>query len=208
MMPGVAAQPLGRHSSGGGGITNSWSFNFLDEVYTKNASPVVLADQIDKPERVGASGLEILDNDVDGVVSAIGDFLTDWLALDWKARFVYEEVADVATTYLLWMAEPVDFHSVAIRRLSAFASNVMRAEDAGLISRTVTNSGPFTAGVHTVEVTRTNGLISIRTDGGTTDTDLTPNATLNALMTASFGGDPTDQSYNGCFIRSIELSPP
>ncbi|MER9937403.1 hypothetical protein [Mesorhizobium sp. M0088] len=206
MMPGVAAQPLGGSSVFSPTVLAD--ADFMNEIYSVDGGTVLASDIIDKPARVGASGLEILNNDVDGVVSAIGDLLTKFLLVEWTVVIEYEEVADAATTHLLWMQETVDFHSVSIRRLSAFASNVMRGNDSSTISRNVTNTGPFTAGVHKVAMTRTEGVLSISTDGGTVDTNTTLNTTLNPLTTASFGGDPTDQSYNGCFIRKVTLYAP
>ncbi|TIL34328.1 hypothetical protein [Mesorhizobium sp.] len=206
MMLGVlAARPP---SSGTGPGTTLATLDFMNEVYVVNGVTLTAADVIDKPERVGAGGLEILDNDVGGVVSAIGDLLTEFLLVDWTIVIEWEEVANVDGSYLLWMQETVDFHSISIIRANAFQSNPMQAGDSSTISRNVDNTGPFTTGVHKVAVTRTNDRISISTDGSAVDSNTTPNTTLNVLTTASFGGDPTDQSYNGCFIRTVTLTAP
>ncbi|TGQ69508.1 hypothetical protein EN829_015090 [Mesorhizobium sp. M00.F.Ca.ET.186.01.1.1] len=209
MMPGVAAQPLRRQFAGGVDPADILAdLDFLAETYAVHGATAVAADVIDKPARVGGSGLEILDNDVDGVVSAIGNFDSDWLTANWTSFIEWQEVADTASTYVLWMAETVDFHSVSIVRGSAFESNPVHAGDSSTITRHIDITGPFTAGIHRIAMTRTNGKVSVSVDGGAVQTNTTPNTTLNAMMTASFGGDPTDQSYNGCFIRKVKLMTP
>ncbi|TPI13881.1 hypothetical protein [Mesorhizobium sp. B4-1-1] len=205
MMPGVAAQPLRRHSSGGGGgISNEWSLDFLNEVYTKNGSPVSLADIIDKPERVGANGLEILDNDADGSVSIIGDLLADLITAAWTVVIEFEKVAIDTLAELLLVADIDLNHSIAV---DVYTS--MQGYDSGFIIRTVDNDGEYRSGVHKVAFTRTDNLVGISTDGGAADADTTPNTTLNPMAAAAFGGYPApDESYDACYIRTMRLIPP
>lgn len=186
-----------------------WSLDFLGEVYTNNGSPVTLADIIDKPARVGASGLEILDNDVDGVVSAIGDLLTDFLTMDWTVVIEWDELTSDDSTYLLYLFEAPggDNHWMVIERSNAFTGLRVDAHEGSNITRHVeinTSHGP---GVHKIAVTRTNGFLSVSCDGSAVDT-VVATPLMNPMATASFGGDPTDQSYNGTFIRTVALMAP
>ncbi|WP_192246034.1 hypothetical protein [Mesorhizobium silamurunense] len=190
---------------------HDWSLDFLSEVYTKDGSSVVLADVIDKPSRVGASGLEILDNDVDGVVSAIGDLLTDFLLVDWTVVIEWQELTTDGATYLLYLfqAPGGDGNYIVVERSTAFTSLRVDAHESGsIVTRDVqinTSHGP---GVHKIAVTRTNDRLSISCDGSAVDTETASGATLNPMVTASFGGDPADQSYNGTYIRSVRLMAP
>ncbi|MBZ9705395.1 hypothetical protein LB543_01455 [Mesorhizobium sp. ESP7-2] len=62
MMPGVAAQPLIRRF--GGGIDPAdilADLDFLAATYAVHGASAAAADVVDKPARVGVSGLEILD---------------------------------------------------------------------------------------------------------------------------------------------------
>ncbi|TGQ95428.1 hypothetical protein EN851_07880 [Mesorhizobium sp. M8A.F.Ca.ET.208.01.1.1] len=210
MMPGIAAQPLVRRF--GGGIDPAdilADLDFLAETYAIHGASAVAADFIDKPGRVGASGLEILDNDVDGVVSAIGELLTDFLTMDWTIVIEWQELTTDGATYLLYMFEAPggDNHWLVIERSTAFTGLRVDAHEGSNITRHVeinTSHGP---GVHKIAVTRTNGFLSISCDGSAVDT-VVATPIMNPMATASFGGDPTDQSYNGTFIRKVKLMTP
>ncbi|WP_301004810.1 hypothetical protein, partial [Mesorhizobium sp.] len=88
-----------------------WSLDFINEVYTLNGAPVALADIIAKPERVGANGLEILDNDTDGSVSIIGALLTDLITAAWTVVIEFEKVAIGTLAELLFVGGD-DHHSI------------------------------------------------------------------------------------------------
>ncbi|RWG54852.1 MAG: hypothetical protein EOQ64_18895 [Mesorhizobium sp.] len=204
MMPGVAAQPLRRSSSGGGGIANAWNLDFLDEVYTLNGSPVLLADIVDKPERVGANGLEILDNDVNGSVSAIGALLTDLIAADWTAVVGFEKAASGGFSELLYVGDIDLNHSIFVDLYTS-----MQGGDSGFVIRPISNAGDYRSGVHKVAFTRTNAIAAISTDGGSAVADTTLNDTLNPMAIAAFGGLPSpDGSYDACYIRTFQLMAP
>lgn len=96
------------------------ALKFLTEAYTVHGSTVTAADVIDKPDRVGASGLEIPLEDVDGVVSAIGDSLTDLLTMNWTVVIEWEELTTDGATYLLYLADVDNNHSIVIERSTAF----------------------------------------------------------------------------------------
>lgn len=185
-----------------------WSLDFLGETYTRNASPVILADIIDKPARVVASGLQILDNDVDGVVAAIGDLFTDFATMDWTVVIEWDELTTDGATYLLYLADASDNHSLVIERSTAFANLRVDVHESSFNSRSVeinTSHGP---GVHKIAVTRTNDRISMSCDGAAVVSDVAAPLSMNPMATASFGGDPNDQSYNGTYIRSVTLTAP
>ncbi|RUU10765.1 hypothetical protein EOD10_20355 [Mesorhizobium sp. M7A.T.Ca.TU.009.01.3.2] len=204
MMPGVAAQPLGGRSVFSPTVLAD--ADYIGGIYEIAGLPVAAADIIDKPARIGASGLEILDNDIDGVVSPIDDYLSLWLTLNWTVRIEWQELTTDGATYLLWMQEPEDGHSFLIERSTAFTGLRVDAHEASNITRDVpinTSHGP---GIHTIVVTRTDDRLSISCDGSAVVTVLaTP--TMNPLTTVSFGGD-LEESFNGCFIRKVTLYAP
>ncbi|MER9698717.1 hypothetical protein [Mesorhizobium sp. M0146] len=187
-----------------------WSLDFLNEVYEVDGSPVLLADIIDKPERVGASGLEIPLDDADGVVSAIGDCLADLLTMNWTVVIEWEEVTTDGATYLLYLADVDDNHTIVIERSTAFTGLRVDTHEANYNTRNVeinTSHGP---GVHNIAVTRTDALISMSCDGSDVVTQVVAPISMNPMATASFGGDPTEGygSNNNTFIRKFYLLPP
>jgi hypothetical protein len=186
-----------------------WSLDFLGEVYTNNGSSVAIADIIDKPGRVGASGLEILDNDVDGVVDSIGDLLTDFQSMDWTVVIEWQELTTDFSTYLLYLFEMPggSDHSLVIERGNAFTGLRVDAHESSNIVRNVAINTSHGVGVHKVAVTRTSAFLSISCDGSAVDT-VVASPLMDPMATASFGGDPTDQSYNGTFIRTVTLTAP
>lgn len=203
MMPGVAAQPLGR-SSGGGGIGNSWSLDFLNEVYTKNGVLVLLADIVDKPGRVGASGLEILDNDINGGVFAIGDFLTDLITMNWTIVIEWQQLAGVDYTELFYIWESGSHHHLAIDNTGV---GTIDAYDSGPIVREIFNPGSYLTGNHKSALTRTDDNLSVSTDGSAVATDVSAQS-LNPMEIATFGGPEDGSSYKGLFVRKVRLIPP
>jgi hypothetical protein len=206
MMPGVAAQPLGGRSVFSPTVLAD--ADYINGIYELAGSSVAAAAIIDKPGRIGGSGLEILDNDVDGIVSPIGAYLSLWLTLNWTVRIEWQELTTDGATYLVWMTEPVDGHSFLIERSTAFTGLRVDAHEGSFNTRNVeidTSHGP---GVHVIVVTRTNDLLSISCDGSDVVTQVVAPISMNAMETASFGGDPTDQSYNGTFIRKVTLYAP
>jgi hypothetical protein len=204
MMPGVAAQPLGR-VSGSGGIGNSWSLDFINEVYTRNGTPITLADIIDKPERVGVNGLEILDNDPDGSVPHIGALLADVTAAGWTAIIEFEKVAPTGISELLFVGDADLSDTIYVDVYTA-----LYAADTGFVSRSINNNdADYRSGVHKVAFTRTNALVGVSTDGSDAATDTTPNTTLNPMVVSAFGGLPSPGgSYDAAYIRTFELIPP
>ncbi|AMX93608.1 MULTISPECIES: hypothetical protein [Mesorhizobium] len=183
---------------------NVWTLDFINEVYTKNGSPVVLADIIDKPARVGASGLEILDNDVAGGVFAAGDFLTDLITMSWTNVIEWEELAGVDYTELLYIWESGNHHHFGIDNTGA---GTIDTYDTGSTIREIFDTGAYLAGVHKVAVTRTDSLLSVSTDGNAVVTDASVQS-LDLQEIATFGGPNDGSSYKGFFIRSIALMPP
>lgn len=209
MMPGVAAQPLRRRSSGGG-ITNSWSLDFINEVYTNNGSTVLLADIVDKPERVGANGLEIVaDPDPDGYVLTAGDLLTDVVRLDWTVVIEWEELSSTSYSEILVLQDLANgFHSVWLENaMGAGTPNLNVAEDAE-IGRDLVDETLYGAGVHKLAFTRTPSLIAISVDGGAAIVNTTPETSGNPIDTAGFGGFPGYGTVNGFYVRTFRLIPP
>ncbi|ESY82449.1 hypothetical protein X740_04430 [Mesorhizobium sp. LNHC221B00] len=206
MMPGVAAQPLGGRSVFSPTVLAD--ADYINEVYELAGSPVAAASIIDKPARIGVSGLEILNDDVDGVVAAIADYLALLLTLDWTVVIEWDELTTDGATYLLYLADVDDNHTFRIERSTAFTGLRVDAHEASFNTRNVeinTSHGP---GVHKIAVTRTNDFLSISCDGSAVVTQVVAPISMNPMATASFGGDPTDQSYNGTFIRKVTLYAP
>ncbi|MER8923433.1 hypothetical protein [Mesorhizobium sp. M0802] len=178
--------------------------DFLAETYTRLGETVMLADIIDKPERVGASGLEILDNDVNGSVSIVGDLLADLITADWTVVIEFEKVAIDTLAELLFLGDVDVNHTIGFD-----VYNSMQGYDSGFVVRQIENVGEYRSGVHKAAFTRTNAKVSISTDGSAVDTNTTPNTTLNPMVVAAFGGFPfPDESYDACFIRKFYLLPP
>ncbi|WP_217577312.1 hypothetical protein [Mesorhizobium sp. GbtcB19] len=206
MIPGVAAQPLGRRTSDSGpAITNSWSLNFLTGTYLKNGSPVALSDICDKPERVGVNGLEILDNDTDGSVLMLGDLLADMVVAGWTVIVEFEKVTIGTLAELVFVCdEDVINHSIY---LDVYTS--MQAGDIGFSIRNASNDGEFRSGVHKAAFTRTNLLLAVSTDGSDASIDGSANTTLNPMVVATWGGLPSPrESYDAVYIRTFDLIPP
>ena len=204
MMPGVAAQPLRRISGGGGGITSAWSLDLLNEVYTRNGSPVALADIIDKPERVGASGLEILDHNAAGSIFCIGDLFTDlaaMVALGGTTFIEWESLSAGDRDVPLYMEEDTNGDSFDIERIT---SGFMRAYGWGSDFRGVDNTDvEYGVGIHKVAVNYTPAFIAMSIDGADTLIDTTPNVML-PMARAILGGFAAT-SKNGLYYRRITL---
>ncbi|MES0071945.1 hypothetical protein [Mesorhizobium sp. M0058] len=182
----------------------TWSLDFLNEVYTKDAGTVAIADIVDKPARVGASGLEILDNDVAGGVLAIGDLLIDLITVDWTIVIEWEELSGVDYTELIYIWESGNHHHFAIDNTG---SGTIDAYDTGSTIREIFDTGAYLTGVHKVALTRTDSLLSVSTDGNAVVTDASAQS-LDPQEIASFGGPNDGSSYKGFFIRSITLMAP
>ncbi|MER9449328.1 hypothetical protein [Mesorhizobium sp. M0254] len=184
------------------------ALDFMAETYTVRGSTAAAVDVIDKPERVGASGLEIPLEDADGAVSAIGDFLTDLLTMDWTVVIEWEELTTDGATYLLYLAG--DDASLVIERSTAFTGLRVDTREESFNTRNVeinTSHGP---GVHKIAVTRTDDFISMSCDGSDVVTQVVAPISMGPIETASFGGDPTEGygSNNNTFIRKFYLLPP
>ncbi|MER9355573.1 hypothetical protein NKI61_20085 [Mesorhizobium sp. M0514] len=207
MMPGVAAQPLRRSSSGGGGgITNSWSLDFINEVYTLNGSPVTLADIIDKPERVGASGLEILDHDAAGSIFSLAGWLADlaeFVAIGGTIYIEWESLSAGDRDVPLYMEEDTDANSFDIERTFP---GFMRTYASGSDYRGVDTDTDFGPGVHKIAVTYTPSFIAMSIDGADALVDTTPNV-MQPMMRAILGGFEAS-SNNGLYYRRITLTAP
>ncbi|MER9356175.1 hypothetical protein NKI61_23230 [Mesorhizobium sp. M0514] len=186
------------------------ALDFLAETYTVHGSTAAAVDVIDKPERVGASGLEIPLEEADGVVSAIGDCLADLLTMYWTVVIEWEELTTDGATYLLYLADVDDNHTIVIERSTAFTGLRVDTHEASNNTRNVeinTSHGP---GVHKIAVTRTDAFISMSCDGSDVVTQVVAPISMNPMATASFGGDPTEGygSNNNTFIRKFYLLPP
>ncbi|WP_146606023.1 hypothetical protein [Mesorhizobium kowhaii] len=185
-----------------------WALDFLAGAYAHLGEAVAIADNIDKPDRVGDSGLEIPLEDVDGVVSAIGDFLADLVTMDWTVVIEWEELTTDGATYLLYLEALGDGHSLTIERSTAFANLRVDVNEGSFNTRYVeidTSHGP---GIHKIAVTRTNDFISVSCDGSSVDTLVVSPISMDAMATASFGGDPNVESFNNTFIRKVYLLAP
>ncbi|TPN45315.1 hypothetical protein FJ976_24075 [Mesorhizobium sp. B1-1-9] len=182
------------------------ALNFLTEVYSRLGVSLTAADVIDKPDRVGARGLAIPFDDVDGIVSAIGDFLADLLTMNWTVIIEWEELTTDSATYLLYLAGVDDDPSLVIERSTAFTGLRVDAKESSFNIRYVeinTSHGP---GVHKIAFTRTDDFISMSCDGSDVVTQVVAPIGMGPMATATFGGD--DQSYNDTFIRKVFLLAP
>jgi len=209
MMPGVAAQPLRRQFSGGIDPSDVLAeIDFVAGTYAVHGVSVTAADIIDKPERIGASGLEILDNDPDGVVSAIGDFMTDLLGMDWTVVIEWDEQTTDGATYLLYFVDAGLSQNLVIERSTAFANLRVDVSETSFNSRYVENTTSHGPGIHTIAVTRTEDRISMACDGSDVASNVAAPLSMNPMASASFGGDPNDASYNPTFIRKVKVYNP
>ncbi|RWD60680.1 MAG: hypothetical protein EOS36_20195 [Mesorhizobium sp.] len=191
-------------------LTGEWSLDFLNEVYTRNGSTVLLADIIDKPGRVGANGLEIVaDPDPDGYVLAAGDLLTELVGLDWTVVIEWEELSSASYSEILVLQDLANgFHSVWVENaMGAGTPNLNVAEDAE-IGRDLVDETLYGAGVHKLAFTRTPSLIAISVDGGAAIVNTTPETSGNPIDTAGFGGFPGYGTVNGFYVRTFRLIPP
>lgn len=198
----------GEEDPGPGDEVSTWVIDFMNEVYTQDGDAVAVATVIDMPEMVGASGLEILDDAMPGVVAILGDLLADILTIEWTLVIEWEEVLSSFTTYPILIDETDNFQQCAV--YNDFPDIV--AGDSCLIIREATVSGSFGPGVHKAAFTRTADFASLSVNGGgvqTNTTDVNVPAQLNPTYTqAGFGGSVGDFSFNGCFIRRLDLMPP
>ncbi|RUV41407.1 hypothetical protein EOD29_22900 [Mesorhizobium sp. M1A.T.Ca.IN.004.03.1.1] len=191
-------------------IETVWDLDFLTEVYTKDDSTVALADIIDKPERVGASGLEIVaDPDPDGYVLAAGDLLADFVSLDWTVVIEWEELSSTSFSEILVLQDLADgAHSLWLENAMGSGSpNLNVAEDA-IIGRDLVDETLYGAGAHKLALTRTASRIAISVDGGAAIVNTTPETSGNPIDTAGFGGFPGYGTVNGFYVRSFRLMPP
>ncbi|TIX28934.1 hypothetical protein [Mesorhizobium sp.] len=187
-----------------------WNLDFLNEVYTKDGSPVVLADIIDKPARVGASGLEIIaDPDPDGYVLTAGDLLTDFVSLDWTVVIEWEELSSTSYSEILVLQDLANgFHNVWVENAMGSGMPNLNVDETSNITRQLTDNMLYGAGVHKLAFTRTTSRIAISVDGGTAIVNMTPEASGNTVDTAAFGGYPGYGTVNGFYIRTMTLTPP
>jgi hypothetical protein len=207
MMPGVAAQPLPHQPTGGGGITNTWSLNFLTETCTLNGSPVTLSTIIDKPERVGASGLEVLSHNASGSVLPIGDLFTDLagvVSLGGTVFIEWEELVDTDRTVLLYME---DFEASDKFDIERDLGDGMWAYGQGTDFRSVNDSdNAYEPGIHKVAVTYTDTFIAMSIDGRAALVDTTANV-MNPMVAIYLGGFEAT-SKNALYYRKITLTAP
>jgi hypothetical protein len=200
---GIAATGLSGEPPAG----PAWSLDFMSEVYTNNGTPVAIATIIDKPARVGASGLEILDHDPDGAVQALGDLFDDLALLNWTIVIEWQELTTSGRTHLLGMFEDTNNDELLIERTNV---EDVQAYGWGSAFRGVLNSGTgdqYGTGFHKTAVTYTDTKISISTDGSAVETDTTAN-TMNPMQVAYFGGRGEAASVNPTFLLTVTLTEP
>lgn len=182
------------------------SIDFVAGSYTVNGITKTAADIIDKPARVGASGLQILDDDMDGVVATIGDLLTVLLSANWTLVIEYQELATTYITSLLNITDdgPGFSNTWAVDGKPAI-SRVDYAENTGSF-REIQYAASLGLGVHRVAVTRTSDKLAIAVDGATVQTYSA--STTATFTSACFGGQVGGASYNGTYIRSLTVYDP
>lgn len=184
--------------------TDSASINFLTESYVINGVSYTAADIIDKPGRVGAGGLEILDEDPDGIVTILGPLLAALVPLNWTIVLEYfEDPIEYFIVPLVIQNEGTEF--VFIDRVDETAFEVFESSSG---SRTVQATADLSAGVHRLAITRTDYHMAISVDGSAVgSSDVFQDITV---YQAAFGGfaEGGIYSYGGCMIRTLDIMAP
>ena len=180
------------------------SIDFINEVYTIDGVGYAASDIIDKPGRVGASGLEILDDDADGVVEAIGDLQAAILTAHWTIVIEYE-VLDPSAGFSTVLSMKDDESSQTFEVYSS-DSDLEAYDNNGDDIREVAVTISSSAGIRRVAITRTTSELSIAGDGGAADTVTLPSVFI--ATSASFGGFVGGDSFEGCFIRTLDIMAP
>lgn len=201
MMPGVAAQPLGRRLAGDTALASA---DFRTGAYSVAGVAVLLADIVDQPELVDATGLALAQDA--NVVAMLGAFRD---ALLGGGSYVLEWDHFDATGAILplVLADSGRDNALQIKRQNSFGSHFMNVQDfAGVNSRSTTDAGlGIGDGVHKIAVTRTDTKLVFSIDGRPVVTAAGDPLDFSIAPTdACFGGYPGDTS-DALTIRSIRL---
>lgn len=183
------------------------AIDFVNGVYAIDGSTYAASDIVDKPDRIGASGLEILEDDFDGVVEAIGPLLALLVSANWSLVLEYQELTSTFSTNPIWLGDAPAFeNTLYIERRSPGAGLLMEASETTNILREVQVSGPFGPAVYKVGLTRTPSKLALCVDGGGVEAQILPQSL--AATRCGFGGEPSQASGNGTFIRSLTVYAP
>ncbi|OHV87913.1 hypothetical protein ORS3428_03810 [Mesorhizobium sp. ORS 3428] len=166
----------------------------------------------------------VLFHDIDAPLSA-GDVVTVWLQEEFvtsgsqiRSKILIDLTADYIALAALNPQEvrvfPLGaFHAVhkvyAIREPCGVIRDLRTAAEVTILMPALAPLRDFARGVPVMAGKSILGATrSVSCDGSAVATDTASGATLNPMVTASFGGDPTDQSYNGTYIRRVTLTAP
>lgn len=179
--------------------------DFVNHTYTIDGVSYTAADIVDKPARVGVDGLEILDEDLDGVVLIIGPLLAALIPVHWTLVLEYfEDPIEYFIVPLIIQDEfgdkfifidRVDETSFEVFESSAGARSVVALADLSI------------PGIHRLAITRTQAHLAMSVDGGAVVSTDDAADDLESML-AAFGGFATGgvYSYGGCFIRSLSIT--
>jgi hypothetical protein len=209
MMPGVAAQPLGRSSGSSAPTGTLASAKFRSGLYSVAGAPVLLSSIVDQPELVSAAGLEIAE---DGTVAAIlGTFLDVLKTANWTLRLKWNNF-DSNSTFFPLVLTGADFDNVVqLRRQNSLSNRYMNVEDfAGPDFRDATDaSAPAGDGAHIIALTRTDTKLVFSLDGRAVVTAAGDPLDFALDVTdACFGGYPGDTVFGALTIESLDVFEP
>ncbi|WP_292298423.1 hypothetical protein [Mesorhizobium sp.] len=203
MMPGVAAQPLGRRSPVPTG--DLASANFVSGVYSVGGSSVTAADIVDQPGAITANGLEVPDSDTP--INMLGDFLATLTPGDWTIRIKYEQISGRSVLFVV--ADTNDLSGdtfVGLERGSGAPAYPNAYDNNPLNGRSIVDfASPLAFGIHCIALTRQNGKLAMSVNGGAVVSDSSTSFAVSGLAYGAFGGFPGDFTANACNIRSFDV---
>lgn len=184
------------------------TIDFVNGTYEIDGTSYAASDIVDKTERIGASGLEILDDDADGTVDTLGDLLALLVTANWTAVIEYDEATTTYLTVPLSLSGSTSSDTAGVFRQAEGATPTlsMKAYATSNTSREAVVPQTFGVGTHKIAMTLTSDLLAVSVDGSAAVMDAA-SQTLD-LDQASLGGDPGGGSYNGTTIRSIMIYTP
>jgi hypothetical protein len=88
--------------------TGAATLDFLAGTYVINGASYAASDIVSNPDRIGASGLQILDFTANQETSILGDLLALVLTANWTATFEWEQVEGDHWTEFLFIGASQD----------------------------------------------------------------------------------------------------
>lgn len=205
MMPGVAAQPVGRHGGGGALPGDVASARFLTGVYSVGASSVTAGDVVDQPGLITANGLEVPSGDTP--IAMLGDFLATLTSGNWTVRIEYEQISGRSVLFVVADTDDLSGETyIGLERGSGSPAYPNAYDNNPVDGRSIVDfASPLNAGIHCIALTRTDAKIAMSVNGGAVVSDISTSFSVSGLAFGAFGGFPGDFTANACNIRSIDV---